>query len=119
MFNLFGGGAAKPRLSVADAVAKLAAGEITVIDCREAAELRSGGTAMGGVHVPLSLLMMKADPKSPDHDKRLDPARPVAIFCASGGRSGMAAQALQRLGYTAFNIGGFGDWCAAGGPVIR
>lgn len=119
MFNLFGGTAAKPRLTTAEAVAKLAAGEITVIDCREAAELRASGTAAGGLHVPVSLIVMKADPKSPDHDKRIDPAKPVAVFCASGGRSGMATQALERLGYTAFNIGGFGDWCAAGGPVKR
>ncbi len=118
MFNIFGGNAAK-RLSAADAVAKVKSGEMTVIDCREAAELRASGTAMGGVHVPLSLLTMKADPRSPDFDKRLDPSKPIAIFCASGGRSGMGAQALQRLGYEAHNIGGFGDWVSAGGAVMR
>lgn len=118
MFNLFGGGAAKTRLTSADAIAKSAAGEMTVIDCREASELASG-TALGGLHIPLALLPLKADPKGPGHDPRLDPARPVAVFCASGGRSGMAVQVLQRLGYEAHNIGGFGDWCAAGGPVTR
>lgn len=119
MFNLFGGAAPKPRLSAADAVTKLAAGEVTVIDCREATELRASGTAEGALHVPLALIAMKADPNSPDHDKRINPAKPIAVFCASGGRSGMATQVLERLGYTAFNIGGFGDWCASGGPVKR
>ncbi len=118
MFNIFGGAAAK-RLTAADAVGKVKAGEMTVIDCREAGELRASGTAMGGVHIPLALLPMKADPKSPDFDKRLDPSKPVAIFCASGGRSGMGAQALERLGYQAHNIGGFGDWVNAGGAVQR
>jgi len=118
MFNIFGGNSAK-RLTAADAVAQVKSGAMTVIDCREAGELQASGTAMGGVHIPLSLIMMKADPKSPDYDKRLDPAKPVAIFCASGGRSGMGAQALQRLGYTAHNIGGFGDWVNAGGAVQR
>lgn len=118
MFNVFGGAAAK-RFTAADAVAKAIKGEMTVIDCREAGELKASGTAMGGVHIPLALLAMKADPKSPDHDMRLDPAKPVAIFCASGGRSGMGAQALQRLGYEAHNIGGFGDWVNAGGAVQR
>ncbi|GAB1481098.1 rhodanese-like domain-containing protein [Paracoccaceae bacterium] len=117
MFNQFG--TAQPRLTAADAVAGLAKGDLTVIDCREANELRASGTAQGGLHVPLALLALKADPSGPDHDKRLDPTRPVAVFCASGGRSGMAVQVLQRLGYSAHNIGGFGDWCAAGGPVKR
>lgn len=118
MFNIFGGNSAK-RLTATDAVAKLISGEMTVIDCRETAELKASGTAMGGVHIPLSLIMMKADPKSPDFDKRIDPAKPIAIFCASGGRSAMGAQALERLGYQAHNIGGFGDWVNAGGAVLR
>lgn len=112
-------GSPKPRFTCADAVTAAAAGEITLIDCREAAELRASGTAQGALHIPLALVALKADPTGPDHDKRLDAARPVAVFCASGGRSGMAVQVLQRLGYTAHNIGGFGDWCAAGGPVSR
>lgn len=118
MFNIFGGKPAK-NITAADAVAFAAKGEMTVLDVREAAELAASGTAKGGVHIPLSLVPMKADPKAPDHDKRLDPAKPVAVFCAVGGRAGMAAQALQKLGYDAYNIGGFSDWSAAGGPVSR
>ena len=116
MFNIFGGAAAK-RFTAADAVAAHAKGEITVLDVREAGEIAASGTAKGGVHIPLSLVPMKADAQGPDHDKRLDPAKPVAVFCAVGGRAGMAAQALQKLGYDAHNIGGFGDWASAGGPV--
>ncbi len=118
MFNIFGGNSAK-KLTAAEAVAQAANGEMTVIDCREAGEISATGTALGGIHIPLALLAMKADPQSPDHDMRLEPGKPVAIFCASGGRSGMGAQALQRLGYTAHNIGGFGDWVSAGGAVQR
>lgn len=118
MFNIFGGASAK-RLSAADAVAKHAAGEITVLDVREANEIAASGTAQGGVHIPLSMVPLKANPQTPDHDKRLDPSKPVAVFCAVGGRAGMATQALQKLGYEAHNIGGFGDWTSAGGPVTR
>lgn len=118
MFNIFGGSTVK-RFSAIDAISGANAGEVVVVDCREAGELRASGTAKGGVHIPLALLQMKADPKSPDFDKRFDPAKPIAIFCASGGRSGMGAQVLSRLGYTAHNIGGFGDWVAAGGAVQR
>jgi rhodanese-related sulfurtransferase len=31
----------------------------------------------------------------------------------------MAVQALQKLGYQAMNLGGFGAWVQAGGPVTR
>ncbi len=118
MFNLFGGKPAK-NLTATEVVGQVESGAMAVIDCRESAELQAAGTAKGSVHIPLSLIPLKADPKSPDYDKRLDPAKPVAIFCASGGRSSMGAQVLQRLGYTAHNIGGFGDWVSAGGAVQR
>jgi rhodanese-related sulfurtransferase len=118
MLKIFGGSSAKP-MSPADAVARAAKGEITVLDVREAGEIAASGTAAGGVHIPLSLVPMKANPNGPDHDKRLDPSKPVAVFCAVGGRAGMATQALQKLGYDAHNIGGFSDWASAGGPVKR
>ena len=118
MMNFLRGNAA-PRLTAAEAIARHAKGEITVLDVREANEVMSSGTAAGGVHIPLSLVAMKANPQGPDHDKRLDPKKPVAVFCAVGGRAGMATQTLQKLGYEAHNIGGFGDWASAKGPVKR
>jgi rhodanese-related sulfurtransferase len=118
MLNFLGGTAAKP-LTAADAVARAAKGEVTILDVREAAELAASGTARGGVHIPVSLVPIKANPSAPDRDHRLDPSKPIAVFCAVGGRAGMAVQALQKLGYEAHNIGGFADWVAAGGPVSR
>lgn len=118
MFNLFGGSSAK-RLTAADAVAMAAKGEVTLLDVREAGEVAASGTAKGGVHIPLSMVPLKANPEGPDHDKRLDQAKPVAVFCAVGGRAGQAAQVLERLGYSVHNIGGFGDWVSAGGAVQR
>lgn len=111
---------ATPTPSVADVITAAKAGQITVIDVREAGELAASGTAAGALHIPVALIAMRADPKSPDYDKRLNPEAPIAVFCASGGRSGMAQQALQRLGYSAVvNIGGFANWTNAGGPISR
>lgn len=117
MFKLFG--SAAKRFSAADAVTLAAKDEITLLDVREAGEIAASGTAKGGVHIPLSMVPLKANTQGPDHDKRLDPAKPVAVFCAVGGRAGQAAQVLERLGYTAYNIGGFSDWVNAGGAVQR
>jgi rhodanese-related sulfurtransferase len=103
---------------IAEISAAVAAGEITLLDVRETAELRASGKAKGAVHIPLGLLALKADPNTPD--ALIKPGKPVAVYCASGGRSGMAAQMLQRMGYDpVWNIGGLGDWHAGGGQVER
>lgn len=115
MFN-FLRSATKP-LSLAEAIALAKSGEITLLDVREKAEVQASGKAKGAVHIPLALVPVKADPKAPDC--ALDPAKPLAVYCASGMRSGRAVEALQRLGYEAHNIGGFSAWVAAGGPVSR
>ncbi len=106
-----------PRFTAKDALARK--GDVTLIDVREAAEIKASGQAAGALHIPLSLVVMKADPKSPDYDPRIAQGVPVCVYCASGGRSGMAAQALSKLGYEAHNIGGFGDWVSAGGEISR
>jgi rhodanese-related sulfurtransferase len=119
MLSMFRKGSSPAALTVAEAVALAAKNEVTLLDVREVAEIKASGTAKGAIHIPLSLVPMKADPSAPDHDARLTVDRPVAVYCASGGRSGMAVQVLRRLGYDAHNIGGFGDWCTAGGTVQR
>lgn len=106
-------------MTMQDVIAQAATGALVVIDVREANEVKASGQAAGALHIPLALLALKADPKNPDFDARLGHGKPVAVYCAVGGRAGMAVQTLQRLGYSATNIGGFGDWAAAGGPVAR
>lgn len=108
------------QITVADAVARQAKGEMVVIDVRDISEVRATGTAAGGKHIPLMLLQAKADPRHPDHDGDLATDRPVALFCASGARSGMAADMMRRMGYAeVYNLGGFFDWQAGGGKIRR
>lgn len=118
MFNFLRSAPAQPPMSLHDVMAKVASGEVLLVDVRERAELQASGTAKGAIHIPVALIAMKADPKGPDFDKRFAGKR-VAVYCASGGRSGMAVQALQRLGYDAVNLGGFATWVQAGGAVSR
>ncbi len=105
--------------SMQDIINAAASGAVTVIDVRESGEVSASGQAKGALHIPLALLAMKADPNSPDCDPRIVKGKPVAIYCAAGGRAGVAAQTLQRFGYESMNIGGFGDWVGAGGPISR
>ena len=120
MFGFLRSASGVQQINPAQAVEQQRKGALTVVDVRDISELKSSGTASGGVHVPLMLLASRADPRHPEFDKRLDPQTPVALFCASGGRSQMAADMMLRLGYTqVYNIGGFGDWVRAGGQVAR
>lgn len=47
----------------------------------------------------------------------LDSTKPVYVYCASGGRAGMAVKYLKNNGFQAENIGGLGDWTKAGGQI--
>src|SRR5437763_406301 len=51
------------------------------------------GALTGAVHAPRGLLELYADPSSPYHREELDPARRTILYCASGGRSALAAGA--------------------------
>ncbi len=104
-------------MTASEAVAKLKAGEITVIDVRESGEIAQTGKAKGALHIPVSLVALKADPKAPDC--AVPQGKPVACYCASGMRSGNAVAALKKLGYEAYNIGTIRDWAAAGGQISR
>jgi rhodanese-related sulfurtransferase len=105
--------------SLPDIIHAAASGAVTVIDVRETSEVQSTGLAAGALHIPLAMLAIKANPKSPDYDSRIAADKPIAVYCAVGGRAGMAASTLGNLGYDAMNIGGLGDWTAAGGPITR
>lgn len=46
-----------------------------------------------------------------------DMSKKLYVYCASGGRSSMAASFLKRQGYTVENLGGLSGWKNAGGAV--
>ncbi len=91
------------------------------VDVREAHELDRTGTIEGALHIPRGVLEFQADPSSPSHDARLDPSKRIVLFCASGGRSTLAAKALTDMGYAdvASVEGGFSALAEAGAPTTR
>lgn len=109
-----------PGLSVSDAIEGAKAGTVTVIDVREHREVAASGKAKGAVHIPLSRIQDMADPRHPDHHPALKTAGAIAVYCASGARSGQARSVLQRFGHDdVHNIGGLSHWVQAGGAVER
>ncbi len=108
------------RMTLAEAIALSAKGEMVLLDIRDGAELAATGRAKGALHVPLAVLTMKADPRSPECLPALKSGKPIGVYCASGARSAMARGALARMGHAqVHNLGGLAHWKAAGGPVTR
>jgi len=100
-------------VDVGEAQRRLVEGGVA-LDVREADELERGHVP-GAVHIPRGLLEMQVG----EREATKDPATPVLVYCAAGGRAALAAQTLQRMGYdnVASIAGGFGAWVQAGQPV--
>jgi rhodanese-related sulfurtransferase len=96
--------------------AELAEGRSVLVDLREPGEVAQTGTIPGAVQAPRGMLEFYADPACPYHRPELDPSRRVILYCASGGRSALAADLLASMGYAdvAHLDGGLKAWQAAG-----
>lgn len=112
------------RLDPAEAVRMVESGDAILADVREADELRASGKAKGALHLPLSTLAQKSDPKSGHFERKLqsalDGGKPLILYCASGARSGRAADLLRANGFgDVRNLGSLRDWLAGGGAIVR
>ena len=85
-----------------------------VLDVREQAEF-AASHILNARGLPLSQI----DARLGDIEKFKD--KPVIVYCASGNRSGAAAAALRKHGFSnVVNLsGGFGAWQQAGLPVQK
>jgi rhodanese-related sulfurtransferase len=86
-----------------------------LLDVREAEEF-AAGRIPGAVNVPRGLLEGAADPdyKRPHPELAAARGRSVLVCCTTGGRSALAAETLQAMGFTDVrNIaGGLDTWIA-------
>jgi len=105
-------------LSLEQLEAELLTGHLVLLDVREADEHRQGAIP-GARLAPRGMLEFYADPSNPFHRHDLQPSQRVVLYCGSGGRSALAAAALQALGYTrvAHLAGGYKAWSASGRAV--
>jgi rhodanese-related sulfurtransferase len=109
-----------PKVTPAEAKAMIAKGDALVVDVRDGTEVAASGKVAGAVPVSRGMLEFRADPESPYHDKRFDKAKPVILYCASGGRSALSGKTLKDMGYArVYNLGAFKDWAESGGAVEK
>ena len=94
----------KARLDAKDAFA--------LVDVREESEYAAGHLP-GAVHIGKGVIERDIEAKVPD------PATPLVLYCGGGFRSVLAADALQKMGYT--NVvsmdGGWSGWKQKGLPT--
>ncbi len=99
-------------VGVDEARRKLESGKAKLIDVREDNEWEAGH-ARGAQHLAKGVIERDIEQSVPDKKTEL------ILYCGGGFRSALAADNLQRMGYT--NVvsmaGGWRAWQAAGGPV--
>jgi rhodanese-related sulfurtransferase len=85
-----------------------------LIDVREDREW-SEGHAAGAIHLGKGVIERDIEKEIPDKSKTL------VLYCGGGFRSALAAEALQKMGYTdAISLdGGWRAWNQAGLPVEK
>lgn len=105
-----------------DGLRALQAGGVPVIDVREPEEF-AAGRVPGAVNIPRGVLEFQVD-GHPALNFATDPhlshrREPVILYCRTGGRSALAAEALKRLGFDRplSLAGGYTQWAADGGSV--
>jgi rhodanese-related sulfurtransferase len=103
----------------AEEVAKEMDRGCVLVDLRDTDERRRDGSIAGAIHVPRGMLEFLADPESPSHRAELGRDKRVVLYCASGGRSALAASTLKGMGYqdVAHLDGGFKAWKKEGKAV--
>jgi rhodanese-related sulfurtransferase len=107
-------------LSPAEAQAAVAKGAL-IVDIRDVRELEREGTIPGSFHAPRGMLEFWIDPESPYFKPVFGEDRQFIFHCASGWRSALATQQMQRMGLkpVAHLAGGFSAWKAAGLPIEK
>jgi len=93
-----------------------------LIDVREPAEFEMGHLA-GAINIPRGVLEFQVE-AHPAMACATDPAlalreRAITLYCRTGGRSALAADALQQMGFSKVRsmAGGITTWTERGHPV--
>jgi len=90
------------------------------VDLRDSAEIARDGKIPGAVHISRGMLEFALDPATPYHQPVLASGKQILLYCASGGRSALAADTARSMGASqvAHLAGGFKAWKAGGGPSL-
>ncbi len=108
-------------IEAAEAIALLGDPDVVIVDLRDVRERQREGYIPGSFHCPRGMAEFWVDPQSPYYKDIFGRDAKFIFHCASGWRSAITVDTLQRMGFD--NIAhirdGFTSWQAVGGPVER
>jgi rhodanese-related sulfurtransferase len=95
--------------------------DVVLVDIRDPREQERDGRVPGAFHAPRGMLEFWVDPESPYHKPIFAQDKTFIIHCASGWRSLLATQAVQKMGLKPVKNmkGGFTAWKDAGGAIEK
>ena len=101
-------------VSPEDAAQKLQNKEAVIVDVREKDEWNEG-------HIPHAIHLSRGTLELDIEEKIPDPNAVIICHCGGGGRSALAAESLQKMGYKNVRsmAGGLKGWKAVGLPVTK
>jgi rhodanese-related sulfurtransferase len=101
-------------ISATEAAAKSKSGEAVIVDVREKDEWDEE-------HIPDAIHMSRGTIELDIEEKAPDTNAMIICHCGGGGRSALAAESLQKMGYKIVRsmAGGFKAWKAAGLPTRK
>lgn len=110
-----------PAINVEEAMALQGSQEHVFVDLRDGSEQVKGGVINGAVASSRGMMEFHIDPESPAHKPEFNQDKTYIFYCASGGRSALAAQIAMEMGLSpVVNLaGGVAAWKKAGGKLVR
>ena len=104
---------------VDDALDLVGSDDHVFVDLRDPNEQEKTGRIPGAVASSRGMMEFHLDPESPAHKPEFNQDKTYVFYCASGGRSALAAQVAMEMGLSpVVNLtGGIGAWKKAGGPL--
>jgi rhodanese-related sulfurtransferase len=108
-------------VSAGDAMTLLGDADTVFVDLRDTSEVQKDGKIPGAIHVNRGMLEFTLDPTLPYHNVAFSSGKKFVFYCASGGRSALAADTAQNMGLTNVSHlgGGFKGWKEAGGAIEK
>ena len=104
-----------PKIRPTEAAKLVSEGKAVLVDCREPNEWSETGVAAPAVL--LSKSDFDGDQKQWKEFLAQNKGRQILVYCRTGRRSGLVANALAEKGVNAANVGGLKDWKEAGLPT--
>lgn len=113
--------AAVPDISAEEAMSLVESPDHVFVDLRDGIEQAETGMIPGAVASSRGMVEFHIDPKSPVHKPEFNQDKAYVFYCASGGRSALAALVAMDMGLTpVVNLsGGIGAWKKAGGMLEK